>query len=428
MASEYRQFAQQVLDAEAYAIRQLALDDRFDQAVRLILDCPGAVLTSGIGKAGHVARKLSASFSSTGTPSHYLNPAEAVHGDLGSVRRGDVVVILSYSGESDEIVRVLSVLKKLGTPVIAVTATAANSLGRFSDVVLELGRIEEACPLRLAPSASTTAMLALGDALCLTVMRSRNFTADDFALYHPAGQLGRKLIKVREAMGFKKGENLPVASDRLTVGQVLHEVSQIKRRSGAVILVDEHGRLSGIFSDGDLRRLLTDDDGSALRRPIREVMTRDPKRIHGDKLASEAIAVMRPHRIDDLPVASDQLTVGQVLREVSSLKRRSGAVVLVDEKGTLSGIFSDGDLRRLLTDADADGDTGAGGSGLRRPVRDVMTRNPKRIGGDRLASEAIAVMRPHRIDDLPVVDDDGRPIGLIDIQDLVVLKMMDVEP
>ena len=333
MVSEHRQFAQQVLDTEANAIRQLKLDDRFERAVQLILDCGGSVLTCGIGKAGHVARKLSASFSSTGTPSHFLNPAEAVHGDLGSIRRGDVVVILSYSGESDEIVRVLSVLKKLGSPVIAVTATAGNSLGRFADVTLELGRIEEACPLRLAPSASTTAMLALGDALCLTVMRSRNFTTDDFALYHPAGQLGRKLIKVREAMGFRFGENLPVASDRLTVGQVLHEVSAIKRRSGAVILVDEQGRLSGIFSDGDLRRLLTDDDAG-----------------------------------------------------------------------------------------------GAAGSALRRPIREVMTRDPKRIHGDKLASEAIAVMRPHRIDDLPVVDDDGRPIGLIDIQDLVMLKMLDVEP
>jgi arabinose-5-phosphate isomerase len=328
MANEYRQFAQQVLDTEADAIKRLQLDERFDQAVQLILDCQASVLTCGIGKAGHVARKLSASFSSTGTPSHFLNPAEAVHGDVGSVRRGDLVVVLSYSGESDEILRLLSVLKKLGNKVIAVTALATNSLGRFSDVVLEMGKIEEACPLRLAPSASTTAMMALGDALCLTVMRSRNFTADDFALYHPAGQLGRKLIKVREAMSFRVGENLPVASDRLTVGQVLHEVSSIKRRSGAVILVDDQGRVSGIFSDGDLRRLLTDDDGSALRRP----------------------------------------------------------------------------------------------------VRDVMTRNPKRIGGDRLASEAIAIMRPHRIDDLPVVDENDRPIGLIDIQDLVVLKMMDVEP
>ncbi|QOV87654.1 KpsF/GutQ family sugar-phosphate isomerase [Humisphaera borealis] len=305
MGNDYRQFAQQVLDAEAEAIGKIRLDDRFDRAVDLILACNASVLTSGIGKAGHVARKLSASFSSTGTPSHFLNPAEAVHGDLGSVRQGDLVVVFSYSGESDEIVRVLSVLKKLGIAVIAITGSASSSLGRFADVTVELGRIEEACPLGLAPSASTTAMLALGDALCLTVMKSRHFTADDFALYHPAGQLGRKLIRVREAMSFRKGENLPVASDRLTVGQVLHEVSAIKRRSGAVILVDEQGRVSGIFSDGDLRRLITDDDGSALRKPIRDVMTRKPKRIGGDRLASEAIAIMRPYRIDELPVVDD---------------------------------------------------------------------------------------------------------------------------
>src|SRR5258708_5585545 len=183
MSSQIRQFARQVLEVESAAVGGVIphLDDDFDKAVRLILDCRGAVLTSGIGKAGHVARKLSASFSSTGTPSHFLSPADALHGDLGSVRRGDVVVILSHSGESDEIVRILSVLKKLGNPVIAITATADNSLARFSDAVLKLGKIEEACPLGLAPSASTTAMAALGDALFLSVMKERNFTAEDFA-------------------------------------------------------------------------------------------------------------------------------------------------------------------------------------------------------------------------------------------------------
>ena len=328
MSQESLHFARQVLEAEAAAIRGILLDDQFVQAVRLILECQGSVVTSGIGKAGHIARKLSASFSSTGAPSHFLSPADAVHGDLGSVRRQDVVVVLSYSGESDEIVRMLSVLKKLGNSIIALTGGADNSLARFSDVVLKLGKIEEACPLGLAPSASTTAMAALGDALFLTVMKERRFTSEEFALYHPAGQLGRKLLKVREAMTFKLGENLPVAQDRLTVGQVLHEVSRIKRRSGAVVLVDEAGKVSGIFSDGDLRRVITDNDGSALRSPI-------------------------------------------------------GA---------------------------------------------VMTRNPKRIGGDRLASEAMALMRQYRIDELPVVDECDHPIGIIDIQDLVVLRMFDVEP
>jgi arabinose-5-phosphate isomerase len=309
MDSVIRSFAQQVLDAEASAVKSLAasLDESFGRAVSLILDCPGAVLVSGIGKAGHVARKLSASFSSTGTPSHFLNPAEALHGDVGSVRRGDVVIILSYSGESDEIVRMLSVIKKLGNPVVAMTSTASNSLARHSDLVLKLGKIEEACPLGLAPSASTTAMAALGDALFLSVMKSRKFTSEDFALYHPAGQLGRKLIKVREAMTFRRGENLPVASDGHTVAEVLREVSSIKRRSGAVVLIDEaSGKISGIFSDGDLRRLILHDQDAALRRPMREVMTPNPKRIRGDALASEAMAVMRRHRIDDLPVVDDE--------------------------------------------------------------------------------------------------------------------------
>jgi arabinose-5-phosphate isomerase len=325
---DVRSFARQVLATEAAAVRGLAdmLDRRFDIAVKMILDCPATVLTSGVGKAGHVARKLSASFSSTGTPSHYLNPAEAVHGDLGAVRKGDVVVILSASGESDEILRMLSVLKKLSHPVIAITSTTTSSLARSSDIVLELGKIEEACPLGLAPSASTTAMTAMGDALFLSVMQERNFSAEDFALYHPAGQLGRKLLKVKEAMTFRIGENLPVASDRLSVAQVLHEVSRIKRRSGAVILTDEKGRVSGIFSDGDLRRAVTDTDV---------------------------------------------------------------------------------------------------GASLARSIGDVMTRNPKRVAGEQLASAAMAIMREHRIDELPVVDEDDRPIGLIDIQDLVVLRMLD---
>jgi arabinose-5-phosphate isomerase len=315
MNADLLEFARQAIETEANAVRQMlaALDGSFLEAVQLIVDCPAAVLTSGVGKAGHVARKLSASFSSTGTPSHFLNPAEALHGDVGSVRKGDIVLILSHSGESDEILRLLSVIKKLAHPVIAITSSAENALGRFADVVLATGKIEEACPLGLAPSASTTAMTALGDALFLTVMKARNFGSDDFALYHPAGQLGRKLIRVAEAMTFRKGENLPLASDKLTVGQVLRAVSSIKRRSGAVILTDESGRVSGIFSDGDLRRTLTADDGSALSRPISQVMTLNPKRIRGEQLASEAMGVMRDHRIDELPVVdNDDRPIGLI--------------------------------------------------------------------------------------------------------------------
>jgi len=305
---EIRQFARQVVLAEADAVRSMvgALDESFTEACQIIVNCPAAVLTTGIGKAGHVARKISATFSSTGTPSHFLSATDSLHGDLGSVRKGDVVLIFSASGESDEILRLLSIVKKLDHPVIAVTSSRDNSLGRFADVTLQMGRIEEACPLGLAPSASTTAMLALGDALALCVMKLRNFSADDFALYHPAGQLGRQLIKVRDAMTFKIGENLPVMPDTLNVGQVLHEKSRIKRPPGAVVLVDGAGVLTGLFTDGDLRRLVTHDDGTALRRPIHEVMTHHPKCVSADALASEAMAIMRAGRFDELPVVDGQ--------------------------------------------------------------------------------------------------------------------------
>jgi arabinose-5-phosphate isomerase len=303
-----REFARQIIDTEAAAVRAMreAIDESFDRAVEMIVGCSCSVLTVGIGKAGHVARKISATLASTGTPSHFLSPADAAHGDVGAVRRGDVVLIFSASGESEEILRLLNIVKKLDHPVIAITSSRSSGLGRHADVVLSIGRIEEACPLGLAPSASTTAMLALGDALALTVMKMRNFTAEDFAVFHPGGQLGRKLIKVREAMTFSREKNnLPLASDRLSVGQVLHEVSRIKRRSGAVVLVDEQDRISGIFTDGDLRRLVTGDDALGLKRPVAEVMVRDPKRISGEKLASEAMAMMRQFRIDELPVVDE---------------------------------------------------------------------------------------------------------------------------
>jgi arabinose-5-phosphate isomerase len=302
------QFARQVIETEAAAVRSMtaAVNDSFERAAKLILKCPGSVLTSGVGKAGHVARKLAATLASTGTPSHFLSASDAVHGDVGAIREGDLVLIISASGESDEILRLLNLVKKLDHPVIALTASISSGLGRSADVVITIGKIEEACPLGLAPSASTTAMMALGDALALTVMKLRHFSAEDFAVFHPAGQIGRKLIRVGEAMTFRLGENLPVASDHLTVGQVLHEVSTIKRRSGAVVLVDAYRKLSGIFSDSDLRRLVTDNDGSALNRPIIQVMTRSPKRVAESALASQAMAIMRQFRIDELPVVDDQ--------------------------------------------------------------------------------------------------------------------------
>lgn len=315
MDLEIRDFARQVIDVEAAAVARMrdAIDEHFGRALNLVLECRGSLLLSGMGKAGHVARKLAATFASTGTPAHFLSAGDAVHGDVGAVRDGDVVMLFSASGETDEILRLLSIVKKLNHPVIAVCATRTSSLGRYADVTLATGRIEEACPLKLAPSASTTAMLALGDALALSIMKARDFNADQFAVFHPAGQLGRKLIRVSEAMTFKAGENLPMASDLLTVGQVLADVSRIKRRSGAVVLVDNAGKISGIFSDGDLRRLVLRDPRGAMETPVASVMTRNPKRIRADALASEAIAIMRPLRIDELPVVdADDRPIGMI--------------------------------------------------------------------------------------------------------------------
>lgn len=298
------EFARSVVAEEAGAVARMAeaLDSGFEQAARLVLDCRGAVVSTGVGKAGHVARKVSATLASTGTPSHFLSPADAVHGDLGSIRNGDVLLLFSASGESEEIVRLVGILRRLAHPMIAITATRQSTLGKHAEATIEIGRIDEACPLGLAPTCSTTAMLAIGDALALSVMRERHFTADDFAVFHPAGQLGRKLMKVHEAMTFRVGENLPLAREHQTVGQVLQAVSTITRRPGAVVIVDGEGRLAGIFSDGDLRRLIVADGDKALSRRIGQVMTRSPKKTSADALAAEAMAIMRRHRIDELPV------------------------------------------------------------------------------------------------------------------------------
>jgi arabinose-5-phosphate isomerase len=300
--------ARQVIEIESKAVASVAsaIDERFEAAVHEIAGGRGALLASGVGKAGLIARKISATFASTGTPSHFLSPTDALHGDLGAVRAGDLILLLSASGESDEVARLLEILHGLGHRTIAITRDRLSTIGRNASITVATGKIDEACPLGLAPTATTTAMLALGDALAMAVMRQRRFTAEEFATYHPAGQLGRKLLRVSEAMTFRLGENLPVAPERQTVGEVLSAVSRIKRRSGGVILVDDERRLAGFFSDGDLRRLVQRDPAGAMTTPVGEVMSRNPRHIRGDALAAEAMAVMREHRIDELPVVDDE--------------------------------------------------------------------------------------------------------------------------
>lgn len=298
------QLARRVLEAEAEAIAALGgrVDDAFAAAAREIFACAGKVVLTGIGKAGLVARKISATFSSTGTTSIFLHPVEALHGDLGRVGAGDVVIALSHSGATEEIIRLIDHVKARGPALIAVTGTAESPLGRHADVTICYGQVQEACPLGLAPTVSTSCMLSLGDALALTVMQMRNFTPDEFAAFHPAGSLGRKLMKVEEAMSFRRGERLGVVRDDLTLGEALAEAEKVDRRAGAMLLVDGDGRLSGILTDADLRRILLAHREGVLDEPVRELMTRSPKHVRAGQLASEALEIFHRWRIDELPV------------------------------------------------------------------------------------------------------------------------------
>ena len=290
------ELARGVLSAEGEAI--LALTDRlnesFTAAAEAIFACTGKVVLTGIGKAGIIARKISATLASTGTQSIFLHPVEALHGDLGRVSRGDVVVALSHSGSTEEIVRLLDHIKGRG---------ANSQLARHADITVTYGEVAEACPHGVAPTVSTTCMLALGDALALVVMTMRKFGPEDFAAFHPGGTLMRRLLTVKEVMSFRPGEHLNLVSDALTLGEALAEAERAGRRSGAMLLVDGDGKLSGIFTDADLRRKLIEHGGKDVRSmPISELMTSDPKHIGEDALAAEALAILNRNRIDELPV------------------------------------------------------------------------------------------------------------------------------
>ncbi len=291
--------AREILKAEAAAIVSVAvrLGTSFETAVAALASCKGHVIVTGMGKAGLIGQKISATLASTGTPSLFLHPAEAYHGDLGRVLPDDVVLALSNSGETDELVKLLPSLKQLGTKLVALTASKSSTLGSNADIVVELGRIEEACPLGLAPSATTTALLALGDALALCVLEARGFDKERFAFYHPGGQLGRKLLRVSEVM--RSGERSPVVREDTLLSDAIAAIT--KARAGAVSVADASGRLSGIFTDGDLRRTMSRNPGLLTAR-IGEVMTRGPRTIGPDRLASEALGVLREKKIDELPV------------------------------------------------------------------------------------------------------------------------------
>ena len=320
------QFITEALEVEAEAIRRIQErartieQDQWKQAIDLLDSCTGHVAVSGMGKSGLVGAKISATFTSLGQPSSLLHPAEAMHGDIGRVRPDDVVLLLSYSGETDEVANLAAILKADNVPRIGVSSRPDSTLARLSSVHLSLGDLTEACPLNLAPTASTTAMLAVGDALALALSRRRSFDADDFHRRHPGGILGAGLRPIVEVLRFKVGRNLPVVRDTASVREAC-EQTQTGRRPGAVVLVDDDGRLSGIFTDGDLRRLLLEDE-QGMERPIAEVMTRRPEHLVVDDLVRDAVRLMRENRHDEIPVLDrDGKPVGLVdVQDLIALK------------------------------------------------------------------------------------------------------------
>ena len=301
--------AREVLEIEAAAITGLIakLDQGFQSAVDLILNCRGRVTVSGIGKSGHIARKIASTMASTGTPAYFVHPAEASHGDLGMVTHDDVFIALSNSGESAELLAIVPLIKRRGAKLIALTGNAGSALAQEADVHLYAGAEKEACPLNLAPTASTTAALALGDALAIALMQAKGFSRDEFVRSHPGGALGRKLlIHVRDVM--RSGNDAPRVADTAMLSDAIPEMS--RGRMGLTAVLNGDGRVIGIFTDGDLRRTL--QKGAALNTtPISKVMTHGPRTISPDKLAAEAVQIMEEHKVNQLLVVdAEQQLIG----------------------------------------------------------------------------------------------------------------------
>ena len=310
-----------VLETEARGLEAVSarIDGAFSQACRILLACNGRVVCIGMGKSGHVARKIAATLASTGTPSFYVHPGEAGHGDLGMITDADVVLALSYSGESDEILMLLPVLKRQGNPLISMTGRAQSTLAREADVHLDVSVPAEACPLDLAPTSSTTASMAMGDALAVALLDARGFTADDFARSHPAGALGRRLLlHIRDVM--HAGDEIPSVRETATLGDVLVEMS--RKRLGMTAVVDGDGRLLGLYTDGDLRRTLADPGIDLRGTRIVEVMTRAPVTIGLDALAIEAARLMETRKINALLVLDDDRHVVGALNIHDLLRAR----------------------------------------------------------------------------------------------------------
>ena len=294
------ELARKVLRTEAAAILGLVdrLDGRFERAVDLLFDCRGRAIVTGMGKSGLICRKIAATFSSTGTSAWFLHPAEAIHGDLGAIREEDVVLALSHSGETDELIRLLESIRRIGARLIALTGDPRSTLGRAADVTLDCGIAEEACPMNLVPTASTTAALAMGDALAMTLLVRKGFREEQFATLHPGGKLGRRLTRVENVM--HGGEAAPRVHAGTPMPDVIHEMSS--KRLGMTCVVAEDGRLAGVFTDGDLRRVMMMRPADVLKLTAGQVMTPNPLTVHRDALAVEALRIMETHKITSVVV------------------------------------------------------------------------------------------------------------------------------
>jgi len=292
--------ARRVLRIEAQALNELCgrLDASFDRAVELLLACKGRVVVTGMGKSGLIGRKISATLSSTGTPSFFLHPAEALHGDLGMLARGDVLLAISYGGETPEILNLLETLKRLEVPIVVLTGNGKSTLAGASEVVLDASVKEEACTLNLAPTASTTVAMALGDALAIALLEKRGFQVDDFAALHPAGRLGKKLLRVEHLM--HKGEAVPRVSPETPMPATFHEMSA--KKLGMTTVTSADGELLGILTDGDLRRLMEKHGGATLAMTAGDCMIRSPQTIGANLLASEALNLMEKKKITSVVV------------------------------------------------------------------------------------------------------------------------------
>ncbi len=303
MTDPILRLAERVLRVEAEGI--LGLVDRlgggFLKALDLLRDCQGRVVVTGMGKSGIIARKVAATLASVGTPALFLHPAEGVHGDIGMVARGDVVLAISNSGETEEVLTLVPAIKRLGVPLIVLTGNPGSTLARNGDVVLDVSVAQEACPMKLVPTSSTTAALAMGDALAVALLERRGLGPEDFALVHPGGSLGRRVLRVEDLMHV--GEAIPVVSEETPLAEGILEMTS--KRMGATTVVDRSGRLTGIITDGDLRRAIQKDP-QALRRAARDVMSREPKTIARSELTAKALEMMERYAITQLIVVDDR--------------------------------------------------------------------------------------------------------------------------